>query len=537
MTLGRTGDMELTEAVSPPLLAGVGRDAIWTYAGLLASLAGSLFVTAYVLRHLTAGDYGTFAIAVTVVGLFVVFDFGTSAGIVRAASREDTARGGSSAGLSGSAIPSGPSLVEGARADIYGAHNLNLLIGAATLLGTGVAVFVQWSAGDRARVELLTVLIGLSAALGFGTSTFLGIATGQRRFRLIAVAIAIGAAGESLAVVLLTKSLGLVALGIAEVVSVAVPRAVLVAWARRSVRWFRPLRISHGARRFRAMVAFSSPLLILGIAGQVIASTDILVLGAVSTAAVVGLYRAGTIVPNQISVLLYRGYDTAFPALTGSSDPRSQESATDLLTRVAAVIAGAVLGVAGSERVTLAKLVVGRRAPLSASVVGVFCLIWLVNVPAHAIALLLIARARQMRLAVLVSLEAAANLGLTLILVQVMGALGAAWATLITITISNLIGLPFVVRRELRMSSLRLVLVSGLGCEAAGIAAALVSTRVLATVLNGAMLMFTAAVTASVLGVALVCLISGTSARGQLRAGLRPRAGVDSGLPVPSSQV
>ena len=501
------------EPWEPPVITGVGRDAVWTYVGLAASTLAGLFVAAYVLRTLSPADYGAFSIAVTVAGLLVVFDFGISAGAVRASARERRA-----------ATAGGR---DEARAEVQGAHTLNLVIAAVTLGGTAVALLWQLLWSSPARVVTMSLLIGLSAALGFATAAFLGIATGHRRFRLVAAAVASGASVRVLVVLLLARPLGLVALGLGELAAMATARGALAWGVRRSADWFRPTRARAGRVSYRASLAFSGPLLVLGAAGQVIASTDVLVLGVMSTAAVVGLYRVGSTVPTQLAVLLQRGQDSAFPALAGSDDRRSQERrsqerAVDLLTRVFAVVAGALFGVAILERASLAGLLVGRPSPLAASVVGLYAAIWLVDLPARGISLLLIARAEQKRLVRLVAVEAAANLVLTVVLVATAGPLGGAWATLGTIAAANLVALPLLARRFLSMSATRLVVVSGLGHELLGFVAALAAVALTSALPGGVVRLAGAGVVAAAIGAALVWAVSGPGGRAELARAVLP---------------
>ena len=81
------------------------------------------------------------------------------------------------------------------------------------------------------------------------------------------------------------------------------------------------------------MASFSAPLLLLSVAGQLISATDLVVVGAVATAASVGLYRAGSVVPSQAIVLLFTGYDTVYPHLAGTTDHVGQEDATGFSPR------------------------------------------------------------------------------------------------------------------------------------------------------------------------------------------------------------
>jgi O-antigen/teichoic acid export membrane protein len=186
----------------------------------------------------------------------------------------------------------------------------------------------------------------------------------------------------------------------------------------------------------------------VSVAGQLISATDLIVVGAVATPAAVAFYRAAWIVPSQATALLFIGYDTVYPLLAGTTDMGGQEIATRFLTRVVAFVAGAMFAVLIVLRVDVVVAVTGHSSALAESVLVVFCCIWMANVPVHGLSLLLIARGRQNVFIWLVGVEAAANLVLTMVFAVVMGPIGAAYATLGTIALSNVFVFPAIVRHE-----------------------------------------------------------------------------------------
>ena len=102
-------------------------------------------------------------------------------------------------------------------------------------------------------------------------------------------------------------------------------------------------------------------------------------------------------------------------------------------------------------------VIVGHSSHLASLVLVVFCAAWIANIPVHGLALLLIARGRQGSFIPLVAAEAMANIVLTVCFVEAFGPIGAAEATLLTIAVSNLLILPYVVRREFGFSTFRVV--------------------------------------------------------------------------------
>jgi O-antigen/teichoic acid export membrane protein len=127
-------------------------------------------------------------------------------------------------------------------------------------------------------------------------------------------------------------------------------------------------------------------------------------------------------------------------------------------------------------RVEVVVVVTGHASALGESVLVVFCCVWLANVPVHGLNLLLIARGRQKVFIWLVGVEASANLVLTIVFAVVIGPIGAAYATLVTIVVSNVILFPHIVRHEISSGAARRTVMKALAAIAAGGASAALAT-------------------------------------------------------------
>jgi O-antigen/teichoic acid export membrane protein len=418
-----------------------------------ASVLGGLYLLAFSFRHLGASTYGIYALVATVLGVFGTVDFGLRLLVIRATARDSA------------------SFQEDerhrARNDVEAAHTTyvawGLAVFAATCIVTLVVAFGRYRSIAGRHVPLLVFLVGLSVALNLASSSFAGIPAGRRQFHVPAIGGLAGTAVEIAIVVATINSLHLVALGAGLLASVVVCQGYCGWWTRRHERWFRTLPRRIGWVDIRRVASFSAPLLVLSVSGQVISATDLVVVGAVATAAAVGLYRAGSIVPSQAITLLFTGYDTVFPHLAGTRDSDGQESATRFLTRVAAFISGAMFATVIVLRVDVIAVVTGRASHLGETVLVVFCCVWLANVPVHGLSLLLIARGRQKRFVWLVATEAAANLALTVVFAIVIGPIGAAYATLVTIVVSNVVIFPYLVREEFSTGAARQTVLEALG--------------------------------------------------------------------------
>jgi O-antigen/teichoic acid export membrane protein len=456
------------EGLQPEALqvSGLGHNAAWLYLNAGVSALGGLYLLGFSLRQLGESSYGLYALVATVLAVFGAVDFGLRLLVIRATARDSESF-------------ADDERVQ-ARLDVEAAHSTYGVWGLAVLAATGIAMVVfpasQNPSFSGQQVPLLVLFVGLSVALKLGTASFAGILVGRRQFKVPAIG-GVAGTGVNIAVVVTTIGyLNLVALGAGVLASVLVSQGYCVWWVRRHEPWFHSLPRPIRWPEIRRVASFAAPLLVISIAGQVISATDLVVVSAVATTAAVGLYRAGSIMPTQAMTLLFTGFDTVYPHLSGTTDLDGQENATRFLTRVVAYIAGAIFAVLIVLRVDVVMAVIGHPSSLAESVLIVFCCIWLANVPIHGLSLLLIARGRQNVFVWLVGVEAAANLILSIIFAVVMGPIGAAYATLITIVASNVLVFPVLVRHDLSPGTAWRTLLEALAAIAVGSAIAVLAT-------------------------------------------------------------
>ena len=167
-----------------------------------------------------------------------------------------------------------------------------------------------------------------------------------------------------------------------------------------------------------------------------------------ATASAVGLYQAGSIIPAGVIAVLFTGFDTVYPHLAGTGDSTGQEFAVRFLTRVAAFIGGAVFATVILLHADVVRVVLGRPSALAESVLIVFCGIWLANLPAHGPGL---AARRTVDSGSLCPWSPPRRWPTSHSLPPspcVVGPIGAAVATLVTIAVSNLIVFPYLVRHD-----------------------------------------------------------------------------------------
>lgn len=454
-------------APSALVISGLGRNTLWQYANFLAASFAGIFIIGFALRRLGTAAFGLFALAVAIIGILNIVNFGLRLGVIRATARDtDVFSVGERAQ---------------ARSDVEAAHFAYGTAGAgATVVSAAAAFVVYMTTGGLSTIEHLPVaivLIGLSVGLSLGTSAYSGVLIGRRQFQVPSIGGVLGTIVELVIVILTIDRLRLVALGLGLLANVAVSQSYGAWWLRRHEAWFRLVPRPHQWAAVRRVAVFAAPLIVIPLAGQVIPATDLAVVGAVATAGAVGLYQAGSIIPAGVISTLFTGFDTVYPHLAGTGDSAGQEVAVRFLTRVAAFVGGAAFATVILLRADVVRAVLGRPSALAESVLIVFCGIWMANIPLHGPGLLLIARGRQRVFVSLIAAETVANLALTAPFAIWMGPIGATVATLVTIVISNVIVFPYLVRHEFQGGTIwgptaAAIATMVLGATSAGIAVA-----------------------------------------------------------------
>jgi O-antigen/teichoic acid export membrane protein len=425
-------------------VTGIGRGIAWRYASQALSAAGGLFLIGFVLRAVGAKTYGVFALVVTLLGLLSSVDFGLNMSIVRAVARD-----------SASASPQETSET---RRDVETAHTLYGVVGVTAVIVSVAAIPILVRLESHKLDAVLGIpltvgLVGLSVGLSLATSAYTAIPTGRRQFHVSSIASVAGVVTNIIVIVPTLGRLGLPALGLGQLASSLVSVAYSAAWLRKHEPWFRLLPRRASRDEVVRVGTFAVSLLVLSVVGQVIAATDLVVVGIVATATAVGLYKIGNLAPSQIAAWIFLGVDTAFPALAGSRDLAGQEAATRFISQVTGFIDGSALVTMILLRADVVTALLGHQSVLAEEVLVVFCAAAIANISVHGLALLLIARGRQGVFIRLVSVEAGANLVLTIVFAIVIGPVGAALATLVTIVVSNVLAFPFIVRKELKFIS------------------------------------------------------------------------------------
>jgi O-antigen/teichoic acid export membrane protein len=419
----------------------------WNYGALILQLGGSFALFALAFRQLPRADVGAFALAAVTLGLVQILDPAAGYVMSRIVAENEAGR------------HNDEPVVAEVRA---GLRTVAWAVAAASALGLTLAVSVHAPGLGVGRVVMVSCVVAASC-VQLASASLPATALGLGDYRGLFDASAIAAVVTLVTAWALLHPFGVAALGVALLAGQISGRGLLLVRRLDHGRLNQSVAPALGLEAVRRLWHHSGAIYLSSLAAQLLSVSDLWTVGAFRGVQASAGYRAGTMIPTQASSLFYRVYDVLYPRLPRMSDPATQERAVALATRIFSASGGCLFLGLFLERGPLTRLLAGSTDTLAEQVFAVFCAIWLVNLPVHGIALLLISRGQYRVITPVVLAEAAANVALSVGLVWLMGPVGAAVGTLATMAISNLVVLPLVVER-LVPGALRLTWVGTAWC-------------------------------------------------------------------------
>lgn len=411
--------------------------AAWNAAGWVAGSVQGLVLTALLVRCAGAEAFGTWATFLAWRAFLFVFDHGLGQGIAR-----DTTLWAQGDVAAARRVRAGFLL--------YGL----LALGAPAVLGllggpTAALLGLPFDAGTSLRP--VAALLAFETFLAFVTAPLAGVARGRERFEVA------GGAQVLQAAVVVIGAFGLLR-------SASLTHAAQTLWIARAVGCLflvacvvllRLLpRAAQAPRQatpaLAPVVRFALPLVLMALALQIGTASDVPIVGAFFGAEAASAYALGTKLPLAGLGLL--------GAITTAALPRLVAARGEPRIAIAALLAlGATLGTIGFLGIMLyaeglLRLWVGEAPSLAVLVTVLYAAAYLLNVPAHVLSLAAIAGDRHRLMSLIVAGEAVVNLGLSWLLARLGYSSGPAWATLVTLFVSNVLVLPPLLRAQLGLS-------------------------------------------------------------------------------------
>lgn len=413
------------------------RNLVLAYGAYGASIVSGLVTVPIIVRALGKEGYGVWAFIGSVVVFFNLLDFGIGPSVVRfAAAYRGRGTAGETSGLASAALV------------LYGAVMvvvLPLAVGAAWLVpkALGVEGDLVWPA------RVATLLVVGTVVARFPLALPVNLLVAQQRWDVVNGANILSAlAYLGLVAGLLLDHPSLVLLAAIALGTTLLRYVLPLAWLPRELPGLRLRRALATRERLRELVGFSWHNFLIHVAGKVVFSTDIVVVGVLLGPVAAALYG----IPARLFSLVFgagaAATDLLYPALAeleGRDEPERQRRL---------VLGGLRLGTALMAVLALPMIVmpdlliegwIGQGFEESTAVAALLGVALLLHLPGHVLSQYLVARARQRELALVSIAVVAANLGLSIPLALTVGIWGVALATVVTETVFALVLVPRLV--------------------------------------------------------------------------------------------
>jgi O-antigen/teichoic acid export membrane protein len=425
--------------MAPRLLS----NAIANYAGQAAVALVAFAITPALLSHLGVEMYGVLMLVGAVQGLGGLFDLGIATSVVKYVA-EHRARDD----------------IDEINRVVSTSFFLHLGVGVlafASIIGLahfGLPLFELGGAEETARAAL--ILAGVSLMISLPMGVLSSVLIGLRHYEITnAVIVVQTLAAAAVTLLALQLGAGIIELMLINTVSLGLAYAVRGWFAFRRLPGLRVSRVLANRASLRRISSYSIWLFMLDTAKRIFYNADAVLIALVLPVANVTAYNLGF---KPASALTYLSGPFASVLLPTASHLEALGERQQL-QRV--LVAGTRIAVA----VTLPALMwlvlfgsqvlhvwVGPGHEEALPVLYIFCMVFLVSITQNPASMVLRGAGRVKALALVVMGEYAVNFALTLLLLPLVGVIGAALGTLIPAVVVDAIVIPTLACRSLGMS-------------------------------------------------------------------------------------
>ena len=415
---------------------------VMNWVAMATGMVVPFFLMPFVVRHLGPLAYGVWILAVSTVAYLNLLDLGLRSAIVRFVSK-NTTQGNT----------------EETQKVIEAALWFRLAV-AAVVAVLSIALAVSFPhlfkvPADLQRAAQITVLLcALGVAITMVSGVFGAVLAGINRFDILSSIVVVQTLTRAVGVILILRSgHGLVALAYWE---------LAITLAGGLVTWGAALRFSPSCRvrlkhldiaTLKMIWSYSFKTFIIIIAVQIVFYTDNLVVGAFLSVGVVTLYSiAGSLAMYSGQVSTSMG--TTFIPMASSLDASGQTADLQkLLIRGTQALLGLLLPIGLTLLLrgkTFINLWMGPQyGETSGTILQILLISQFFTIANSTAGQIAYGVDKHKAVAKWAAIEAALNLGLSIILVKTTGIYGVAWGTSISQALIHLIFWPRFVRREL----------------------------------------------------------------------------------------
>ena len=197
-------------------------------------------------------------------------------------------------------------------------------------------------------------------------------------------------------------------------------------FGHRQSPWLRLAPIRQSRTVVIPVLRYVGSLAVLSATSTICSASDALVIGALAGGTAVTAFRIGSMAPLGLIALLYLSFGVLFPRIVRSTDPGVQEEGIAWIGRVVGWSSGVAFAGLCLDGPALVHLLLGRQSSQATLVLWITAGALCVDVSYHGVVQVLFARAQQGFLAKYTWIELPVNLTVTIIAVDLFGAVGSA---------------------------------------------------------------------------------------------------------------
>jgi O-antigen/teichoic acid export membrane protein len=410
------------------------------YVNLSVELLVGLLMLPFKTRYLGASEYGLWMLAASIVAYFPILDLGYGVAMERFVAYYRTQRS--------------------ARAINEIASTLVFVFAGIGLVGFGLLAVIAMNLGrwfdlplEQARSGgVVMMLVGAQFAIGLPFAIFGAIVNGFQRQYLNA------AVGSTISIAVAIVNVAVVFAGGSLEVLVAAMTAVrmtgYLAYRLNAYRVFPPLRIRPSLfriGRLKEVSRFSVYMLVQDLSVKANYATDPVVIAAVLMTGAVAVWTIAQRLADVVLQLTNQLNHVLFPIVVDADSARRDDRLQEVLVQGTRLSLATVLPVAGSLALLAHPVVIGWTGPeyaAAALIVPILCLVVIVRVGTWTASTVLVGAGHHRLVAGSNLVAAAANIGLSILLIHWYGLPGVAVATLIPVVLRGAtIILPTACRR------------------------------------------------------------------------------------------
>jgi O-antigen/teichoic acid export membrane protein len=409
---------------------------------LLINTGVSFCLSPYVVNRLGSLYYGIWALLGEFTGYLWLFDFGVRESIIKFVAQYH-------------ATGENEQLERTVNAALFMYMGIAALAFVASLGMALVLPFVFSIPPESVTTARWTlILTGAAIAQGFVFNVFIGVLMGlQRYYMVVRMSVVFTMIRAGLIVAALSNGLGLVALGAIQLIVGTMVGVMVVIFTKQSLPWYRPRVVRPAREELTRVFGYAKYVFGNNIGEKVVFRTDALIIGIFLPVASLAYYAIAGSLVKYMQQLVFTMASVLNP-VSSTLDAKGDSSGLRVLflsSSKAAVLIGLPVAI-GFE--VLGTAFIGlwmgpAYAETAGQILAVLAATHLLGLPHFCALTVLYGLGKHSIMAKWRAVEAVANLGISIVLVQRYGLIGVALGTLISHVVIACVILPHAMTRLL----------------------------------------------------------------------------------------